>query len=148
MHRGTVGTPLAMLWCIKAISPNLNKDNIPMNTYQRRDYEANESISCGFKASGKLAEAINLAAELNKATSKSAYLMRLTAERVAQDLSVTVESLLEPEIQENVAQQEAVIATARLQQTIADAEAALKQLRAVSAPRRANSVSGFHRKAG
>lgn len=116
--------------------------------YQRRDYKTDESISVGFKSNTKLAEAINLAAELAKAPSKANYLMQVVAERVAQDLGVTVASLLTPEPDLNQAQQEAALQIARLQQTIADAEIAMKALRTQSVPRRANSVSGFHRKAG
>ena len=112
--------------------------------YQRRNYSANEMISCGFQAPAKLAEAINLAAELNKATSKASYLQQLVAERVASDLNVPVESILPPEVPP-AAQQEAAIAVARLEQTIADAQLALQQMRKQAAPRR--HQSGMQRRA-
>jgi hypothetical protein len=117
--------------------------------YNRREYLTTEQIHCGFKATGALADAINKAAEKAKAPSKSDYLKRLVADWVAAELAVPVETLLDP--QENTssaAQQEAAIAVARLQQTIADAHVALKAVQAQAIPRRTRHQSGMQRKAG
>ncbi len=86
------------------------------------------------------------AAEKAKAPSKADYLKSLVAEWVASDLGVPVSQLLETQTDLGKTQQEAAIAVARLEQTIADANASLQALRKQAAPRR--TQSGTMRKVG
>ena len=92
---------------------------------QTREFDANEKIAMGFRASGRLATAVHTLADRH-GQSASTWLAGLVAKSVAAEIGVPVETLL-PSVP--AAESEAAIAIARLESTIRDAHAALAGLR-------------------
>ena len=61
--------------------------------YQRREHRDDAYVNIGFRGRGKLANALDAAAEKAKASSMAAYIKGVVAEAVAKALGVTPASL-------------------------------------------------------